>query len=222
MIFRSDLKAYKDLARLGRGIVVPQDLSKLPQLYRASMEFAHAQNHGQFNDLLNQFELTGKYKYVCIDTRTHMLMKGMYPCIPGWHCDDWHRTEELNGQPDLTNVNEVAPSINHLLVIGEVSKTEFLTWDAELPSPQEIQDYHGKESPLYLHYDQMLEKIQPEIKEVEPGTFYTFGPTCFHRGQAAQANGWRTFIRVTESNHREPKNEIRYQTQVYTSGRVSW
>ena len=37
-------------------------------------------------------------KNIVIDTRTNMLMEGMYPSIPGWHCDDNIRGE--NGQPD--------------------------------------------------------------------------------------------------------------------------
>jgi hypothetical protein len=43
----------------------------------------------------------------------------------------------------------------------------------------------------------------------------TFGPLAFHRGVQATEPGWRPFIRLTESNHFPPANEIRVQTQVY-------
>jgi len=198
-------------------------ISKLPQLYRCSIEFAKLQDNAELNRILALVPLTGKYKYVSIDSRSHMLMKGMFPCIPGWHCDDFYRPEYANGQPDLEGVNEAAPAIHHLLVLGDCSRTEFLADDSVvLPSPQEIIAKHGSEDPIYLHYDQLIEKLNPKTILVEPNQFYTFGPTAFHRGSGATHNGWRYFLRVTESNHRQPKNELRYQTQVYTNGRVSW
>lgn len=218
MNFRSDLKFCKALPKE----LTDVKISRLPQLYRASMEFAEAQNNPELNALLKQFNITGEFKYISIDSRSHMLMTGMYPCIPGWHCDDFYRIQELGGQPDLQNVHEVAPAIHHLLVLGDNSRTEFLANDIELPSTELVQAEHGKDAPVYLHYDKMILDGNEKSRLVEPGKIYTFGPTAFHRGSAATHNGWRYFIRITESNHREPKNEIRYQTQVYTDSRVSW
>ncbi len=218
MKFKSDLKLIK------RCDVGQVQINKLPQLYRASMEFAQAQGNPELNRLLEMFNITGKYKYVSIDTRSHMLMKGMFPCIPGWHCDDFYRpdTYELHGQPDLENVDTNAPAIHHLMVLGDCSRTEFLLEDAEFPDTKDLHREFGTEHPVYYHYDRMLEESKPATIHVEPNAIYTFGPTAFHRGQDAQHNGWRCFIRVTESNHRSPKDEVRYQTQVYSNGRVSW
>jgi hypothetical protein len=216
MIFQSDLTT--------RSLVLPRDidLRKLPQLFRADMEFARAQGSEDLNYLLDHFKLSGHYKYVSMDCRTHMLMKGMYPCIPGWHCDDFYRTEDLQGQPDLENVGGVAPQVHHMLILGDNSKTEFLAKNIDLPGTRDVQEQFGIEKPVYYQYDRMLDELKPKTLFVNPGTIYTFGPTAFHRGQASTHNGWRFFLRVTESNHYEPKNELRYQTQVYTDGRVSW
>jgi hypothetical protein len=42
------------------------------------------------------------------DSRSHMLMPGWYPCIPGWHLDDIPRTRP-DGQPDHVNPPSTAP-----------------------------------------------------------------------------------------------------------------
>jgi hypothetical protein len=203
-------------------------ISQLPQLYRASMEFARSQGSSELNRILDQFKLSGKYKYVSIDTRSHMLMTGMYPCIPGWHCDDFYRPSDptLHGQPDLEHVEEKAPAVHHMLIIGDCSRTEFLVEDIPLPDTRGIQEKYGTNEPVYFHYDRIIELATKNhhfhAVQVEPNTMYTFGPTAFHRGMPATHNGWRYFIRITESDHREPKDEVRYQTQVYSNGRVSW
>ena len=219
MKFKSDIKEIKKLD-------LPHDFkhNQLPQLYRADIAFAKQQNDNLINAIIAQLPEHPEYKYVSIDTRTHMLMTGMYPCIPGWHCDDFYRSPELNGQPDLQKVHEVAPAIHYMLIIGDNSKTEFLMQDVDLPSPEDLQSKHGREKPVYYLYDQMIENDMAMgfTKTVEPGMLYSFGPTAFHRGKAATHNGWRFFMRITFSNHREAKNEIRYQTQVYTDGKVSW
>lgn len=152
-------------------------------------------------------------------------MKDFYPNIPGWHCDDFYRTPETQMQPDLENLLEVAPSIHYMLLIGNASRTEFINEDVYLPTARDILSRRtGK--PIYFDYDilldQMLDKGEVTTTTLESETLYSFGPLCFHRGQGATTNGWRYFIRLTFSNHYEPRNELRYQTQVYTRERVSW
>lgn len=212
MIFKSDVK------ELATAIVIP-DHKEVPQLYRASLEFAKEQGGERFRKLMDQFAELFKddgYKYTSIDTRTHMLMTGMYPCIPGWHCDDFYRPG--GGQPDLVNVEKEASQVHYLICIGDCSLTEFAVEDLELPSPHEL----PTEKPMYFYYDKALEEKPFFSMNVKENTIYSFGPLAFHRGQAATKNGWRTFIRVTRSNHRDNKNEIRYQSNVYIRGDISW
>lgn len=217
MTLKSDLKHIKKLEHTDN-----IGISHLPQLYRCSLEFAKQQCNDQLNKLLDQIPAHPEYKHVSIDSRSHMLMKGMYPCIPGWHCDDFYRTAEYNDQPDLDNVDAEAPALHYLIVLGDCSRTEFVKHDvAFFKSLKEIYTQIGAD-PLYKYIDEELDKDKFESILVEPNHLYTFGPTALHKGSAATHNGWRCFIRVTFSNHREPKNELRYQTQVYTDGRVSW
>ncbi len=216
MIFPTDLKLLKKLDGLDE-----IDVSKLPQLYRADMEFSRSFNNDAINIILRSLPEHPEYKYVSIDSRSHMLMKGMYPCIPGWHCDDFYRVTKEH-QPSIDSVLTEAPAQHYIIVLGENSRTEFLAGDIDLPSPKELIEKYGEDKPYYLSYDEIIDEMAPPTVLLESKHLYSFGPLCFHKGQAATENGWRYFMRITFSNHREPKNEVRYQTQVYSIGRVSW
>src|SRR5262245_42868217 len=74
--------------------------------------------------VLDRVPLTGRFRYVSVDTRTHMLMPPMYPCLPGWHCDDFYRPTD--DQPDLDSLLEKAPSVHHSVVFGNTAFTEFV------------------------------------------------------------------------------------------------
>lgn len=50
---------------------------------------------------------------------------------------------------------------------------------------------------------------------IQSGQTVSFDCFDFHRGTVSKGSGWRLFMRATESNHWEPQNEIRTQTQVY-------
>lgn len=211
MTFPTDLRELAKIEGLSN-----VSIKDLPQLYRADLDFAYGMNPA-LDLILRSIPTHPEFKYVSIDSRSHMLMKDMYPCIPGWHCDDFYR-QTKDHQPSLETVLEAAPAVHYIVILGDNSRTEFPVGDLVLPDPAGL----SKDKPLYLHYDEIIDEKNIQIKELEPETLYSFGPLCFHRGQAATKNGWRFFMRVTFSNHREPKNEVRYQTQVYTKQRVSW
>lgn len=186
------------------------DTRQIKQLFRASPEFAIKKGGFIYEKLIKLLPFKG-LKYISIDSRVHMLMKGMYPCIPGWHCDDFWRPD--NDQPDLENVptNMTHWSVN----IGTCSNTEFIDGPIELPSPTELWEVYPNDRPLYSYYNEIIENKKPKINSTWSGEIYQFDGRVFHRGTPAKYNGWRAFIRVTESDHYEPKNEIRTQTQVY-------
>ena len=68
-----------------------------------------------------------------------------------------------------------------------------------------------------LHRSETVTVSNSSIKTtfITPGQIVSFDCFDFHRGTVATASGWRLFMRATESNHWEPQNEIRTQTQVY-------
>jgi hypothetical protein len=216
MLFKSDLKKIQSF-----DIPTDFDVRKLPQLFRCGPEYIASLRSEMLDYLVARLPKHPEYEFLSVDSRTHMLFTDVYPNIPGWHCDDFYRPPEYDGQPDLDHVVEKANSIHYMLLIGDSSRTEFLKDDIELPTAREILNT-GTKKPIYFHYDELIEKTQHRTEFLQDRTLYSFGPLCFHRGQPAVKNGWRYFIRFTYSNHYQPVNELRYQTQVYTRERVSW
>lgn len=154
-------------------------------------------------------------KYVSIDSRAHMLMPKMYPCIPGWHCDDFYRPKRTKGQPDLRAVLQEAPASHYCMVLdaGTGSLTRFATSEIDAPTFEDgVCD--GGET-LYGVAHDVIEKQKISSYLIKSGEVVRFSPLSWHRGEPAIAAGWRYFIRLTESNHHEPLNELRTQTQVY-------
>jgi hypothetical protein len=62
----------------------------LPPFFHGDDDMVYRMGGLFLRHLLEQVPLTHRFKYISIDTRTHMLMPKMYPCIPGWHCDDFY------------------------------------------------------------------------------------------------------------------------------------
>lgn len=144
-----------------------------------------------------------------VDTRSHMLMPGWYPCIPGWHHDDVPRSTRT-GQPDYANP---AYFSRHCmaLVNGDVCPTEFLVGDIEVPEPNIARV-------IYRDWDDHLEsqgKQQGQRVSAPDRQLVYFDCNTFHRGTAAVASGWRWFGRVSIDTARKPTNELRRQVQIY-------
>ena len=144
-----------------------------------------------------------------VDTRSHMLMPGWYPCIPGWHHDDVPRSTRT-GQPNYVNP---AYFSRHCmaLVNGDVCPTEFLIGDIEVPEPDIARV-------IYRDWDDHLEsqeKQQGQRVSAPDRQLVYFDCDTFHRGTAAVAGGWRWFGRVSIDTARKPTNELRRQVQIY-------
>lgn len=189
------------------------DLREYPQVLRGGPAFVKSLGHaslGRLVDLCASLLLL-HWDHVSIDTRLSMLMPGMYPCIPGWHCDDFYRPN--GGQPDL----ERAPPAEHLvLILGNCSRTRFVAEPMELPLPDAGE-------PIYRTMHRRIEMLSPRTFQVESGQVWRFGPRAWHKGEPATEAGWRYFLRLTGSNHWTALNQRRTQTQVYlTEPFVGW
>lgn len=190
-------------------MTVGQDLRHLPQFFRADQDMAWRLGGSVVQQILSTVGFSRRWRHVSIDSRVHMLMKGMYPCIPGWHCDDFYRGDD--GQPDLINVMERAPAEHVCIILGDCSRTVFQAgaWEWRIPSYS---------TSLYAAAHKAIEAeagVVFKVQQVNPGELWWFSPITWHRGSPATKNGWRYFLRVTGSDHWEPKNELRTQTQVY-------
>jgi hypothetical protein len=224
MLFKNDLieSCKVDLN------LTTKEIRNLPQLLRCDKNFIlHLQND-TINTILNYIPKHPEYLYSVIDTKVHMLMKGDYPCIPGWHADDFYRPS-ISGsvyedeylkpsnkiyQPDLENVLRKAPSIHYMILLGDCSNTEFLDCDVELKLPKDN---------VYKSLNEEIENNKTLItKFLQPSTIYKFGPTTLHRGSPAFKSGWRFFLRLTYSNTRKPINEFRQSSQIYIKEIGGW
>jgi len=186
------------------------DVRGYPQLLRGTPAFADGLGHAGLSRLIRFASpaLRRKWDYISIDTRLSMLMPGMYPCIPGWHCDDFYRP--TGGQPNLEN----APPAEHVcIVIGNCSRTRFVAGPIELPLPSAT-DLEGGRT-VYGVMHRRIEQAQPATMLVSSGEAWRFSPLTWHRGEPATEMGWRYFLRLTGSNHWTPLNQTRTQTQVY-------
>ena len=150
---------------------------------------------------------------VVIDTRSNMLMKGMYPSIPGWHCDDVPRSEKY-AQPDL---NLISDEVQHFMVLlsdnaRAVARTEFIAQ----PTIISID-----ENDVWNSVNEAIE-ARPQIKKgyLEEGDIIRFSQKAIHRASLCEHPGWRFFFRASIT-HRKPANEIRNQVQVYVT-RSGW
>jgi hypothetical protein len=209
MIFNKRIKVLHTLEA-----PTQDEIRQIPQFYRADFDMVYRLGGDFLRQVLKYCKFESHYNYLSIDTRVHMLMPGWYPCIPGWHCDDFYRP--TGGQPDLENVMTKAMATHHLVVAGDTSFTQFLCLNSDLPSPSELQHIPGN---LYAKYDDLINaKIEAgtlKSFDVKNGEIIQFSPLDFHRGVQATRHGWRVFARTTQSNHYQPQNEIRTQTQVY-------
>jgi hypothetical protein len=193
-------------------------IKRVPQCYRYDAQEALKLD----NPILNQFidhclrdmkDSTNTWKYTPLDTRVHMLKPGMLPCIGGWHCDDFYRDQF--GQPVLTDIKVKCPQVHYICTIGETALPEFIN----SPTTLDI-----KLATVYKSMNEQVEKNKDNLRIWTPvsGEVIKIGPDDIHRGVLATDSAWRVFMRLTFSNHRFPKNEIRTQTQVYLTNMNGW
>jgi hypothetical protein len=168
-------------------------------------------------------------KHVIVDTKIHMLMKGMSPAIPGWHTDGAPRDNTKNpggsGKPDIfAQENDPRPNRYHLLVTGTGCLTKFVNSPLYVPIPSE---------PSYEVYNMMSQYVQDLTSKpvfrtmtVPSATVVEFDWWDIHTGVVASANEWRYLIRVAESDYYQPRSDlreiIRMQSQVYAPTNFSW
>lgn len=186
----------------------PEELRGTPQFYRADPEFVRRSGNPLLRRFLDAVPMP-RARYLSVDTKLHMLMPGFYACIPGWHCDDFHRPRD--GQPDLSSI-ESAWSEHVAMVVGETAFTEFAVEALCLPGSDEL-ERAGR--PVYGVYHDLIEARAPRLRRAQSGELVAFSCRDFHRGTPADRRSWRLFARITASDHREPKNQVRTQTQVY-------
>ncbi len=187
-----------------------------PMLHRADLEFSRKNGGSITRSFLRALDyygwLEGCDSDFYIDSRSHMLMEGWYPCIPGWHHDDVPRTR-IDKQPNYETPEYYAEHAM-LLLNADLAPTEFITGVFNLP-----------EVPIgetvYEKWHKEVDKAYAEnplkyVKEYAPNDrIVVFNSSTFHQGTTAVNSGWRFFIRATKKSKATIKNKIRKNANVY-------
>lgn len=193
-------------------------LNKEPMFYKSHISFVR-ENAGPITAAFLDSLPLG-WEDSIIDSRTHMLMNGWYPAIPGFHHDDVPRPPIPAGdhfltapQPDYDNQ---AYHSEHLLglVNAEICPTEFAVGECEMPAIPEGQLIYREWHKEVLS---QLESGTLQSVKAQSGKMIQFDWQTFHQSTKAVGSGWRWFIRLTRNSDtvRNPANEVRKQVQVY-------
>lgn len=197
------------------------DIKAEPMLFRASPDFAFVHGDLLTMDFIHAAEkLWGNLDGCIVDSRHHMLMPGMVPCIPGWHTDDAPRKADYcAAQP---NIFTPEYETEHLLCVvdaGTGSLTEFLRGPVYL-NQEVIENKHREEGlTFYKTVDTLIELglAGHGCERVRPasGDVVEFNVHSWHRGIPAKSRGFRFFIRITRNSRHKVENELRSNAQVY-------
>jgi len=193
-------------------------LNKEPMFYKSHISFVREHAGPVTQAFLDS--LPSGWDDCVIDSRTHMLMNGWFPAIPGFHHDDVPRPPIPEGQhfltapqPDYDNPRYHSEHILGL-VNAEVCPTEFAVGECVMPAIPEggliYREWHNE-------VVRLLERGEMQSIKAPSGKLIQFDWQTFHQGTKAVRSGWRWFIRLTRNSDtmRTPKNEIRRQVQVY-------
>jgi len=209
----------KTIGKLEQPVRDTDEIKNEPMIFSGSPNFASIHGGGLTREITNKLLKNDDFRnvqlfandndfHIVIDTRVTMTMPGMYPSIPGWHCDDVPRGK-THGQPVMHLVN---PFVQHFMVLvsdqeDAVSCTEFVTKPFEVDI--DMADVWGS-------VDRAVEKEKPETGFLKQGEIIRFNQEAIHRASQTSVAGWRFFYRASIT-HRKPANEIRKQVQVYAS-----
>ncbi len=125
-----------------------------------------------------------------IDVRVHRLMKGMYPAIPGWHCDGVPR-KDYHSQPDYADLKR---GVGHFTCIlashSGLSQTEFYSGpDFEMSFSDSI--------PVWRQLHMKLDQYPVDTKRYGEGRIVYFDCHTPHRATPSMGRGVRLFYRLS-------------------------
>lgn len=213
--------------RLGNhlGSFSQTDIKNEPMFFSASPEFAYKEGGKITVDFLEAFFDDNpdiNRDSLCFDSRVHMLMPGMWPCIPGWHHDDVPRSR-ADKQPNYDNP-EWKGDYCLALHNGDIAPTEFAIGTCELRDTGKV--------PLYSDWHEQVEKHIAhgylERQSAVTGRLIYFNHDTLHQGTRALTTGFRWFGRMSwnvgyDTHGRIRHNEIRRQANVYLDNpHVGW
>lgn len=212
-----DYNFFPDLTKVAdfNGLATIDEFNEENSIFSSSPEFAKTTGGKLSERILNAWDWNDEYlkhvdnktKYLVIDTRVQRLMPGMYPSIPGWHCDGVPR-DDYYAQPDFDLID---PSVRHYLALiatdKHVSNTEFLSEPIKASL-----DY--EKGAMYKQLHQQVEAKSNTRMTINVGEIWRFNQAAIHRTLPTATRGWRMFFRMS-IYHKPPLNMQSNQQQVY-------
>lgn len=215
MIFDSDLQVRGNFACEFPEAVLKNE----PMFFNCDLEYAYKHGGDITRTYIDGLPRDWKLDDPVLDSRVHMLMKGWYPCIPGWHHDDVPRSTPT-GQPNYIDPEYKSEHIMGL-VNGSICPTEFATGRFYMSEPDInktiYQVWHKEVLRQLFDATRFGEGDDLKLIDAQSGEYIQFDNHTFHSGTKAVENGWRWFIRLSRNTKRQKfiTNEIRHQVQVY-------
>lgn len=213
------MKFNRGKVQLGNKIEKPSqdDIKNTQGLWNASFDDAFRFGGDLTRSALQAMNLRGDKKHIVVDVKTHMLMPGMIPAIPGWHTDGVPRGGSMSPAKGEANIQmqEGAESPRyHLLVVGGDCPTRFLKNRQVSISIEQGNLYEQVSNQVISGLGSVLESYDAPDGQVVEWDWWEL-----HTAQQARAPGWRYLIRVTETDYLEPQSDLRLvlrnQQQVY-------
>lgn len=193
IILDAPKKLYE--SKHGLPINIPNGLFRCPMIFAGELmpEISEVINHSPIDKSeWNDWE---------VDVKVHMLMKEQYPCNANWHCDNVPRDE--NGVNYGLIKDKEHPDM--YLWLSGAPKTTFIKEPLEVSIPKN-------------HGDLKVLINKENTFELDEQTWYSFSRKAPHRGNKAEYNTWRVFVRLTHKSItpcRPVTSYIRRHTQVY-------
>lgn len=216
------MKFNRGEVQFGNKIEKPSqdDIKNTQGLWNASFDDAFRFGGDVTRAALQAMNLRGDKKHIVVDVKTHMLMPGMIPAIPGWHTDGVPRggktLSPASGAPHIhMQIGSDSPRY-HLLVVGGDCPTKFIaSRNINLVTENLPNLYAGISSQVC----EMNNKGLLDTYDAPDGQVVEWDWWELHTAQQARAPGWRYLIRVTETDYLEPQSDLRLvlrnQQQVY-------
>ena len=203
-------------------VMEPGDIECEPMLFQASFEFA-MRHAGPFTAaILGNLYDVPHVEALRIDTRSHMLMPGWYPCIPGWHCDFKRARDGLQVLD-----SERDARVQHYQWISSGPLTEFAVGPIDDSCGDDVRWCDG-DAVSWKEIDTELSWHPPRVSQIPPQHIVTYDASALHRGVAwdGPPGHWRFFFRASHfpegDQHRVYANKVRKQVQVYCDLHGGW
>lgn len=216
------MKFNRGEVQFGNKIEKPSqdDIKNTQGLWNASFDDAFRFGGDVTRAALQAMNLRGDKKHIVVDVKTHMLMPGMIPAIPGWHTDGVPRggksLSPASGAPHIHMQEGTESPRYHLLVVGGDCPTKFISSrNINLVTENLPNLYAGISNQVC----EMDNKGLLDTYDAPDGQVVEWDWWELHTAQQARAPGWRYLIRVTETDYLEPQKDLRLvlrnQQQVY-------